>query len=201
MTARDLQHVQRSSLCRCVTSSLDGMTRYAMPGCIRCLGKGVKIADREKKLAKNERRKIPTAEDFFAFDGAHCKTLYASLPANWQCPGCRRNKYQILRWTLRFPNLSNSFEGWAGGYHTHHDHGASIGSYHGRFAATVMCEQCNAADATAKRKLKLPQDFSFLPTEIASFVLSTPHGWHLLDFDQAAEIYRSLQGRAKIKFW
>ncbi|MGZ8318826.1 MAG: hypothetical protein ACXWVD_06960, partial [Telluria sp.] len=63
-----------------------------------------------------------------------------------------------------------------------------------RFVDTLLCEQCNSADASAKRKLKLPEDFSFSPGEIAMFVRATPNGWHLLDYDIASQIYAEIVG-------
>lgn len=58
-----------------------------------------------------------------------------------------------------------------------------------RFPKTVICGRCNAADGTAKRKLKLPADFSFSPHEIGEFVIAQPHGEHELNFELAEEIY------------
>lgn len=152
-----------------------------------------------KTRKRNASRRIPSWPDFLAFDGQHCRQIYLSLPADWECPGCRRSKFQILRWTTRFPNLPNAFEGWVGGYHRHHDHGAERYSFGEvarppRFREAVVCEQCNAADAQAKRRLVLPKDFSYAPLEICRFVEATAHGWHVLNFVVAAEIYQAVTG-------
>jgi hypothetical protein len=56
----------------------------------------------------------------------------------------------------------------------------------------VLCDQCNAADGAAKRRLKLPDNFSFSPVEIAQFVTATPHGKHVIDLGLAERIYMSL---------
>jgi hypothetical protein len=56
----------------------------------------------------------------------------------------------------------------------------------------VICEQYNSADATAKRTLKLPKEFSFSPWEIRKFVLAYPHGKHLIDYRVAKAIYSAL---------
>jgi hypothetical protein len=91
--------------------------------------------------------------------------------------------------------------GWAVGLHTHHDHRDDQYRYSSearppgfctRFVDTLLCEQCNSADASAKRKLKLPENFSFSPAEIAMFVTATPNGWHLLDYDIASRIYAQI---------
>lgn len=144
---------------------------------------------------KNRNLKTPTPADYTAFDGAHCRTLYRSLAEDWRCPGCARSKFEILRWSVRFPRSANRFEDWVGGYHTHHDHGVGPIRYGqgGRFPDAVMCEQCNSADGTAKRKLGLPAAFSFAPHEIRQFVSATPHGFHDIDFRLAQAIFDAIQ--------
>lgn len=147
--------------------------------------------------SKNLNLRTPTLEDYSAFDGAHCRNLYQSLPDDWRCPGCDRSKFQILRWTLRFPALPKRCWGWAGGYHRHHDHGLDDVTYgrvapdgrSRRFPDTVICEQCNSADGTAKKKLALSAEFSFSPEEIRRFVTATPHGFHTIDYDAAKRIF------------
>jgi hypothetical protein len=52
-----------------------------------------------------------------------------------------------------------------------------------------MCDQCNAADGTAKKKLGRPANWSFSPAEIAQFVTATPHARHQLNLNIAAAIY------------
>jgi hypothetical protein len=155
-----------------------------------------------KTLQRNAKRRIPTTQEFLAFDGAHCRRIYARLDISWQCPACRQNKYQLMRWTMRFPNLPTRFEGWAVGLDGHHNHEADLALNAGnrsasdvapRFQTTILCGQCNAADATAKRKLKLPERFTFSPAEIGMFVTATPHGWHLVDYKPAAILYTSVQ--------
>lgn len=146
--------------------------------------------------SKNETLRIPTMADFTAFDGAHCKHIYSSLPSGWTCPGCSRSTFEILRWTIRFPRSPHAFQGWVGGYHNHHDHGVDDFRYGRtttpitpRFGTTTICEQCNSADGMAKRKLGLRRDFSFAPWEIRKFVTATPHGFHQIDYELASTIY------------
>ncbi|MCI5113700.1 MAG: hypothetical protein D3913_10405 [Candidatus Electrothrix sp. LOE1_4_5] len=57
---------------------------------------------------------------------------------------------------------------------------------------TTICDQCNASDGAAKRKLKLPKNFSFSPQEIGCFVKATPHGKHKIDYEIAKAIYESI---------
>ena len=143
---------------------------------------------------KRERTpKIPTAEEFAAYRGAHYHQLWARVGPDWTCPSCKRSKFQILRWTMRFPRTAERFEDWMAGLHEHHDHARSWdGIGVARFHPTVLCDQCNAADGAAKRRLKLPEHFSFSPMEIAQFVTATPHGKHVIDLALAERIYRSL---------
>ncbi len=93
--------------------------------------------------------------------------------------------------------------GWLAAFHAHHDHGTNPfrGDLPGRaprFAETILCDQCNAADGRAKRQLGLPADWSFSPAELAQFVTATPHGSHAIDLETAATIHRTaLAARAR----
>lgn len=158
-----------------------------MSTCFRCFGTGLTDPRRDETLKRNREMRIPTHEDILAFDGGHCKRLYASIGPDWRCPGCYPTKYQLMRWAKRFPKSPNSFMGWVVGLHQHHDHGLGPA----RFPVTLMCEQCNSADAAAKRALKLPENFSFSPAEIRRFVLGSPHGWHLINYAAAQQLYQA----------
>jgi hypothetical protein len=68
----------------------------------------------------------------------------------------------------------------------HHCHGA------GRFPETLICGDCNSADGAAKRKLGLPTDWSYTPTEIGSFVSVSRHsGATQIDYEAARRIYEA----------
>ncbi len=185
--------------CVCATGDI----RYFRAGrCQACEGHGIRNQSREKVLDHNRVVRRPTLDEYLAFDGAHCKNIYRSLPEHWLCPGCLRTKCQVLRWTTLFPkNPAARSPGWAGGYHSHHDHtgdkylwSGTPSSFTPRFEPTVICEQCNSADAAAKRKLKLPSEFSFSPLEIKQFVTTYPHGKHLINYRVALSIYAGLGG-------
>lgn len=134
--------------------------------------------------------RIPTQEEFLAYKGAHCFRLWEQVGPYWVCPGCGRNKFQLLRWTTRFPRSPNAFEDWMAGLHGHHDHSVPMMSgLTPRFPETIVCDQCNAADGAAKRKLKLPRSFSFSPAEISAFVVAAPHDKHRINYDMANAIY------------
>jgi len=136
--------------------------------------------------------KVPTREEFESHDGLHYKNLWREVGDHWHCPSCKRSKFQIMRWTKRFPSSPNAFMGWVAPLHKHHDHSAPYMSNCGRFPMTTICDQCNSSDGVVKRKLKLPKNFSFAPHEIGQFVKSTPHGKHKIDYDMANAIYESL---------
>lgn len=67
--------------------------------------------------------RVPTMEEFLAYDGAHTKLLWKRVGPDWRCPSCWRSKYEILRWTTRFPKSATPFKGWVAPLHGHHDHG------------------------------------------------------------------------------
>lgn len=137
--------------------------------------------------------KKPTHDDFHQHDGLHYHQLWNSIDELWCCPACGRSKFDIMKWTKRFPNSPNSFMGWVAALHKHHDHSVSLlGGRNPRFPETLICGQCNAADGTAKRILKLPSNFSYSPQEIRLFVQATPHKKHTINLDAALKIYKSL---------
>ena len=137
--------------------------------------------------------KIPTIEDYKNYNGLHCHKLWAEVGESWICPSCNRNKFQILRWTTRFPGKPNAFKAWVAVLHRHHDHSQGyFSTNNSRFTETVICDQCNSADGQAKRKLGLPKNFSFSPSEIALFINATPHGKHKLNFEVARYIYNGI---------
>jgi hypothetical protein len=99
-----------------------------------------------------------------------------------------------MRWTTRYKKTQGggrvSYKGWMAGLHKHHDHSQDIFSSNvRRFSAIVVCDQCNASDGVAKRKLSLPENFSFSPLEIGEFITSMPHTKHTLNLEIAQELY------------
>lgn len=132
--------------------------------------------------------RIPSVEDYLAYDGRHCAELWATLAHDWRCPACGRNKLELLRWARVDQDKPTERYGWFAAVHQHHDHGQPWGAPAARFQPTVLCDQCNVAEATAKRVLRLEPAFSFSPAEIAQFVRAVAHGRHTLDYDRAAGI-------------
>lgn len=74
--------------------------------------------------------------------------------------------------------------GWTISFARHHCHAGK------RFKTVLICGDCNVADGVAKRKLKLPADWSFTAEEIGSFVWVDDHcGRTYIDYDKAQQIY------------
>lgn len=70
----------------------------------------------------------------------------------------------------------------------HHCHGS------GRFPRTLICGDCNSADGAAKRKLGLPEHWSFSPIEIGQFVSVAPYSGAIrIDYVAALRLYHAAQ--------
>jgi len=142
-------------------------------------------------------KKIPTDEEYNSYNGEYCFRLWAALNEQWRCPGCNRSKREILRWTKRYlqpqKGIHKPYFGWMAGLHTHHDHSAPFLSGNGRFPDTVICDHCNSADGVVKRKLQLPDNFSFSPSEIKEFITAKAYDSHKVDFEKAKGIYEHLE--------
>lgn len=137
--------------------------------------------------------RVPTLEEFEAYTGAHTPRLWCEVGIDWQCPACKRSKFELLRWTRRsLDHRRTFFWGWTAALHTHHDHAGDYdwGKWQGRFPDTVICELCNAADGNVKRQIGIsePPYFSFSPHEIGQFVIPTPHGKHRFNLSIAQQI-------------
>lgn len=135
---------------------------------------------------------------------------WASVSQDWSCPCCLRPKTELA---LKRPNgvlLAH--------LHEHHDHlhdymaarlqetygkewprGIPPGTYElehsgsvmiERFERTLVCEDCNAADAGAKaRSSRIDPYFSFRPSEISTFITSGPNRPHDVNTNAARAIW------------
>lgn len=135
---------------------------------------------------------------------------WAGVPQDWACACCLRPKIELAR---KLPNgilLAH--------LHEHHDHihdymaarlqetygkewprGIPAGTYElehsgsvmiERFQRTLVCEDCNAADAAVKaNSSKIDPWFSFRPSEIATFVTAGANQTHEIDFEAARVIW------------
>jgi hypothetical protein len=135
--------------------------------------------------------RVPTPDDLANFSGVHCAAKWKKArDMNWRCPSCGRDAHQIVRWsyingtTMRRLYGDEHGMGWTTAIVTHHCHSDR------RFHSVLLCGDCNSADGAAKRKLKLPADWSFSPDEIGQFATVTPYsGKTTIDFETAQMIY------------
>jgi rubredoxin len=172
-----------------VGSSWIGIAVGMRPGYVdKCCG-----PERRKVTPVNT--KVPTLDDYQQYDGAHCSHLWRQLEESWRCPGCDRTKFQIMRWTNRAPQ-GQRFKGWIAPLARHHDKSQGpVDVAQGRFREQVICDHCNTADGTVKRKLKLPRQFSFSPADIRQFIQARPHRGHEIDYELARSIFERIEGR------
>jgi hypothetical protein len=144
------------------------------------------------KSAKYSR--IPTAEELNAFDGMHCARLYrAAVEKGWHCQSCKRTARELVRWTeIRGPSWRARYGdehgmGFTVTLTVHHCHGS------GRFPDELICGDCNSADGVVKRKLGLPRNWSFSPSEIGSFIQVMAHsGATMIDYNKAGRLFAKL---------
>jgi len=146
----------------------------------------------------------------FNAKGFHFNRWWLLTPPDWSCSVCKREKIGIAR------TDKNGF--LSGHLHEHHDHMTDIvenlfaevssnrkqviATEQGKkfirkiansisaYDATVICSDCNAADATAKKLIGTPKDFSFSPSEIESFISAYPNTAHQVDKTSASKAWQ-----------
>lgn len=153
---------------------------------------------------------IKAARAKFGVDKLDLEENWASCGPTWICPGCGRQKYELLRVSSKGVLLAR--------LENHHDHltdaladrlseflgpqwRASLppGSEHieklgsqliARFEPTRVCMDCNGADGTVKSRCRdMPRYFSFRPSEIREFVSARPNTEHVIDYSRALDIF------------
>jgi len=146
----------------------------------------------------------------FEADGAHLNRWWVMTPVTWQCPCCKRTKGQIVRL-----NKNNYLTCQL---HEHHDHMKDVvkGLFENfsikqniivadelseKFAIktsfslsaydnTVLCFDCNKADADAKKIVNAHKYFSFSPKQISEFLVVTPNEEHKINMSQAQHVWQ-----------
>jgi rubredoxin len=141
--------------------------------------------------------------------GVDMDTLWAYTSPFWKCPACQRPKSEIARPNKNGDLMCRLVE--------HHDHMKdllvrkfqSISASMQRVLAdeaaeefakrsapmvsaydnTVICNDCNNADAAAKKLVGAHSSFSFSPLEILDFVITAPNAEHRIDQDVATRIW------------
>ncbi|MGB3336856.1 MAG: hypothetical protein WBA73_06725 [Devosia sp.] len=145
-----------------------------------------------------------------AAKGLDLNSSWALTSARWTCPVCRREKPDLFRLSDNGCLLAN--------LEVHHDHlpdtvwprtaellgrdwtktapsgtGGQVDNVERlimRFRPTLVCNECNTADAIAKGALPaIDRRFSFAPDEIASFITASPGQPHSVDVSAAKRIW------------
>ncbi|HBM2953607.1 TPA: hypothetical protein LVL69_004303 [Klebsiella oxytoca] len=155
----------------------------------------------------------------FNADGAHLNKWWVMTPVEWMCPCCKRKKSEIVRLN------KNNFLTCQ--LHEHHDHMKEVvkslfedisirknnivaDEHSEKFAIkiafalsaydnTVICFDCNKADADAKRLVQCHKFFSFSPKEISEFICVTPNSEHRIDIEIARKVWARLESVFKIR--
>lgn len=141
----------------------------------------------------------------------HLNEAWAMTSLAWRCPACERQKIDIARKTDSGIILCQ--------LERHHDHLGDWASkilretaFQGipdtlsaqrkracgavlplaeRFAETLVCMDCNAADAAMKKDLggRVHRDFSFSPSEIGAFIVARPNEPHERSLDRGIKVW------------
>ncbi len=139
---------------------------------------------------------------------------WAGTPIFWTCPGCNRGKAQLFRVNqagillarldVHHDHLEDYIKDqlrqrfgqeWPQKIPSDTHHIETLGStLVRRFAATIVCIDCNAADGAAKNQIAgIHPHFSFRPAEIAAFSSITPNQSHKVDAAKAERIWQNVQ--------
>ncbi|WP_445375477.1 hypothetical protein ACSLVK_07650 [Photorhabdus tasmaniensis] len=146
----------------------------------------------------------------FSAKGMDLHRWWILTPTTWICPCCQRTKREIIR--------KNKHGYLTGHLHEHHDHMTDFVKDEftrisqnndiviadllaERFVArtvfafsaydnTIICADCNYADARANKIAKAPAAFSFSPSEIKRFILPLPNRDHEIDGNAAITLWQ-----------
>lgn len=177
------------------------------------------MSDEALRLAfpRRDGRWSALVAEALAQPGVECLDLnapWAETAPYWACPCCHRPKSSLLRISKTGTLMAH--------LHRHHDHlheyiahrlqerfgtewaqGIPRGTYHlehlgsqmiERFEPTIICQDCNGADAFAKRSLpEIDRYFSFRPDEIRQFITPVANQSHRVDLKVALGIWRDLK--------
>ena len=151
--------------------------------------------------------------------GVDMSEYWIRTPQNWICPACGRSKEELAR--------KNSHNQLMCKLVSHHDHmqdlllerfrsiSASLAKVVAdevaeRFAKrsasmvasydnTLICQDCNAADASAKKAAMTHSKFSYSPQEIRRIVVPKSHCSHEINASVAVEIWEQRHFRSSTK--
>ncbi|ULQ47664.1 hypothetical protein JN531_005090 [Flagellatimonas centrodinii] len=131
-------------------------------------------------------------------------------PQGWSCPCCLRSKFQISRLGRQQQIIAKLVI-----HHDHMDEALSVafnsafsesgtnseqvegqrlvyrmGKAFSAYEEVLICEDCNNADARAKRVVNAPKYFSFSPQQISRFIRCADHTPHHVDPTVAATVWQ-----------
>lgn len=150
----------------------------------------------------------------FGTDRLNLNENWASTSTTWSCPACGRSKPEIARMTPQAVLLCQLDE--------HHDHlrdhvetilkidrdrvsddqrvrittaRLAVMDMSERFCRTIICGDCNQVDGAAKLQIgeTMHADFSFSPSEIATFISPVPNSRHEFDLETARRLWVELR--------
>lgn len=155
----------------------------------------------------------------FKADGAHLNKWWVMTPVEWICPCCNRKKSEIVR--------LNSRNFLTCQLHAHHDHMKEVvkslfeeystkrniivaDSLSEKFAIktsfslsaydnTIICFDCNKADADAKRLINCHKFFSFSPKEISEFINTFPNREHEINVESVRKVWARVEPTFKVR--
>lgn len=156
----------------------------------------------------------------FSAKGMDLNSWWVLTSSTWRCPCCDREKKDIVR--------LNKHGYLTGHLHEHHDHMKDfVESEFSKFAHnnehvnadilgvrfiertafalsayddTVVCSDCNNADAKAKKIALAPPQFSFSPEKIKKFIISKPNVEHQINESIARSLWWECKRTFEIRY-
>lgn len=138
---------------------------------------------------------------------------WLETPHAWKCPACGRSKLEIARvntkgeamcWLVehhdhmqdvlkkRFQELSVQQEVVVADAHSE-EFAKRSASMISAYENTLICMDCNNADADAKKAVRAPAAFSFSPNELRRIVIPKPNQMVGVDQDMAISIWSEIK--------
>ena len=155
----------------------------------------------------------------FNANGANLTRWWVMTSPDWKCPSCNRDKSQIVR--------KNKHNDLICHLHEHHDHVSDLVKRRfteisssrrvvladhisekfverlaygfSSYDSTVICFDCNAADADAKKIVNAPKEFSFSPQDISKFIIAKKNAAHEINERIAQQIWAAKQSQLVLR--
>jgi hypothetical protein len=150
----------------------------------------------------NARLLFKMASNMGACGLGHISNFFDVEP-NWKCPCCYRAREEFSRidgngkLLCRIVSHHDHFHDFVEDQLPKVDWKLSQGvchvlcCSHSRFPPTLVCEDCNNADASAKKIVGAPKEFSFTPFGFTGFIVVSNNLPHSIDKIQAHSVYEA----------